>query len=62
MEKYILDSQYKKYLERAGIQVDKALKDSRLPEDLFIQKKPTLDEVDYYRPSADYPNWQLNHY
>lgn len=49
MEKYILDSQYKKYLERAGIQVDKALKDSGLPEDLFIQKKPTLGEVDYYR-------------
>lgn len=49
MDKYILDGQYKKYLEMIGIRVGEALKKAGAPEDLFSHKKPTLDEADYYR-------------
>lgn len=49
MEKYVLDGQYGKYLEMAGIHVGEALKASHVLEDLFSRKKPMLDEADYYR-------------
>lgn len=49
MDKYILDGQYRKYLEMIGVRVNEALKQSGAPEDLFSREKPTLDEAGYYR-------------
>lgn len=49
MDKYILDGPYEKYLEMMGVQVGEALKEAGIPEDLFSQKKPVLDEAAYYR-------------
>jgi AraC-like DNA-binding protein len=49
MDKYILDGQYRKYLEMIGIRVGEALRAAGVPEDLFSRKKPVLDEADYYR-------------
>ncbi|MGN0700645.1 MAG: helix-turn-helix domain-containing protein [Oscillospiraceae bacterium] len=49
MDRYILDGQYGKYLEMAGIRVGEALKRALVPEDLFSHKQPVLDEAAYYR-------------
>lgn len=49
MDRYILDGQYKKYLEMIGVNVGEALRAANVPEDLFSRKKPVLDEADYYR-------------
>ena len=48
MDKYVLDGQYRKYLEMIGVKVGEALKEAGVPEDLFSRNKPVLDEVDYY--------------
>ncbi len=48
MDKYLLDGQYRKYLEMIGVKVGEALKEAGVPEDLFSHQKPMLDEAAYY--------------
>ena len=48
MEKYILDGQYKQYLEMVGIDVGEALRSAGVPEDLFSRERPMMEEAEYY--------------
>lgn len=44
MEKYILDGQYKQYLEMIGIDVGEALRSAGVPEDLFSREGIVLPQ------------------
>ena len=49
MKKIILDSQYDLLLKSMNIKSDEILRKSKLPEDLFGRKSPTLTIEKYYR-------------
>ena len=49
MKKIILDNQYDLLLKSMNIKSDEILRKSKLPEDLFGRKSPTLTIEEYYR-------------
>lgn len=48
MGRYILNGQFKKFLDNFGLNVEEALRKAEIPEDIFNRKNPFLTEEKYY--------------